>query len=127
MIKPSPHHAVGLCRITFRIDVTQVPAGSSPTHLPLAMQANVKARFQYQRTSFPQISGDGSAYVESVGGHAKLGIRVANDGAGRPLVCPCFAPHYSFISVTPRLGPKQGPKQKLCTKLSVCAPASKAS
>ena len=54
---------------------------------PWILQANVKAKFQYQRTSFPQISGDGSAYVESVGGHAKLGIRVANDGAGRPLVC----------------------------------------
>ena len=47
----------------------------------------MKARFQYQRTSFPQISGDGSAYIQSVGGHVKLVIRVANDGAGRPLVC----------------------------------------
>ena len=62
-------------------------AYTSLTFLLLAMQANVKAKFQYQRTTFPQISGDGSAYVESVGGHAKLGIRVANDGAGRPLVC----------------------------------------
>ena len=49
-------------------------------------QANVKAKFQYQRTTFPQVSGDGSAYVTAVGGHAKLGIRVANDGAGHPLV-----------------------------------------
>lgn len=50
------------------------------------LQANVKAKFQYQRTTFPQVSGDGSAYVTSVGGHAKLGIRVANDGVGHPLV-----------------------------------------
>ena len=53
-------------------------------------QANVKAKFQYQRTTFPQIGGDGSAYVTAVGGYAKLGIRVANDGAGRPLVSHGF-------------------------------------
>ncbi|CAL5226835.1 g9699 [Coccomyxa viridis] len=63
------------------------------------LQANVKARFQYQRTSFPQISGDGSAYVESVGGHAKLGIRVANDGAGRPLVTAVDAAELWFQGV----------------------------
>ncbi len=48
----------------------------------------MKAKFRYERTTFPQISGDGSAYVTTLGGHAKLGIRVANDGAGRPLVRP---------------------------------------
>ncbi len=58
----------------------------------------MKAKFQYQRTSFPQISGDGSAYVESVGGHAKLGIKVANDGAGRPLVYSNF-PSFSALIV----------------------------
>ena len=65
------------------------------------LQANVKAKFQYQRTTFPQVSGDGSAYVTSVGGHAKLGIRVANDGVGHPLVRldipmttrPCLSRH----------------------------------
>ena len=52
----------------------------------------MKAKFRYERTTFPQISGDGSAYVTTLGGHAKLGIRVANDGAGRPLVRPNSLP-----------------------------------
>ena len=89
LTKPRPCHGVSLFKSHLPLISYAVPAGCyKSTHLPLAMQANVKARFQYQRTTFPQISGDGSAYVESVGGHVKLGIRVANDGAGRPLVCP---------------------------------------
>lgn len=50
------------------------------------LRTNVNAKFAYQRMAFPQFGGNGRVEVTAVGGHARLEIRVANDGAGRPMV-----------------------------------------
>ncbi len=56
------------------------------------LRTNVNAKFAYQRMAFPQFGGNGRAQVVAVGGFARLQIRVANDGAGRPMVnvIACF-------------------------------------
>ena len=72
------------------------PARSAETHLQGKSEGagSAQAHFEYQRMQFPQISGNGRAYVTAVGGHAKLGIRVAKDPTGRPMVSRWNCGHY---------------------------------
>jgi hypothetical protein len=59
------------------------------------LRTNVNANFNYQRTTFPQIGGNGRAQVTAVGGYARLEICVANDGDGRPMVCLVALPNWN--------------------------------
>ena len=61
------------------------------------LRTNVNAKFAYQRMAFPQFGGNGRVQVTAVGGHARLEIRVANDGAGRPMVNVTLGSYISSV------------------------------
>lgn len=102
---------------TFRVDVTDIQLegldiSDANTGLALGtdgaflltvdnLRTNVNANFNYQRTTFPQFGGNGRAQVAAVGGYARLEIRVANDGHGRPMVraCPPLIPGHISIPI----------------------------
>ncbi|CAL8464093.1 g3628 [Coccomyxa elongata] len=63
------------------------------------LRTNVNANFAYQRMQFPQFGGNGRAQVTAVGGYSRLQIRVANDGAGRPMVTAVDAAELWFVGV----------------------------